>query len=108
MTEITGPGSAELLAARQASKASVAFGAFLSVLGIFAVIAPLFAGIAVTALIGMLLLAAGIAEMIFVLQAGSFGKGVLRMVGAGRCSAGSCRSSWAFSSSRRSPRPARR
>jgi hypothetical protein len=27
MTEITGPGSTELLAARQASKASIAFGA---------------------------------------------------------------------------------
>ena len=83
MTEFTSPGSAELLVARQASKASVAFGAVLSVLGIFAVIAPLFAGIAVTVLIGLLLLAAGIAEMIFAFQAGSFGKGVLRFLFGG-------------------------
>jgi uncharacterized membrane protein HdeD (DUF308 family) len=71
------------LVARQASKASVAFGAVLSVLGIFAVIAPLFAGIAVTVLIGLLLLAAGTAEMIFAFQAGSFGKGVLRFLFGG-------------------------
>jgi uncharacterized membrane protein HdeD (DUF308 family) len=43
----------------------------------------MFTGVAVTALVGMLLLAAGIVEVIFAFQADSFGKGVLRFLFGG-------------------------
>jgi uncharacterized membrane protein HdeD (DUF308 family) len=69
--------STDVFVARQASKASVAFGAVLTVLGIFAVMAPLFSGIAVTVMVGMLLMMGGIVEIIFALKAGSFGKGIV-------------------------------
>lgn len=72
-----------MLAARQVSRASIAFGAVLSVLGVFAVLAPLFSGIAVTVLVGMLLLTAGVIEVIFAFKADSFGKGVLRFLFGG-------------------------
>jgi uncharacterized membrane protein HdeD (DUF308 family) len=72
-----------MFVARQASKASIAFGAVLSVLGIFAVLAPLFTGVAVTVLVGILLLVAGIVEIVFAFKAGSFGKGVLRFLFGG-------------------------
>jgi uncharacterized membrane protein HdeD (DUF308 family) len=80
LTNVTSPGGEEMLAARLASKDSIALGAILVVLGIFAVIAPMFAGIAVTVLVGMLLVAGGIVEFIFAFKAGSFGRGVLRFL----------------------------
>jgi uncharacterized membrane protein HdeD (DUF308 family) len=83
MSQSANPAAADLFAARQASKASIAFGALLSVLGIFAVLSPMFSGIAVTVLVGMLLLAAGFVELIFAFQADSFGKGVLRFLFGG-------------------------
>jgi uncharacterized membrane protein HdeD (DUF308 family) len=75
--------SAEILIARNASKSGIIFGAILSVIGIFAVLAPLFAGIAVTVLVGLLLLGAGVFEVLFALKAGSFGKGALRFLFGG-------------------------
>jgi uncharacterized membrane protein HdeD (DUF308 family) len=69
-----------MLAARQASRDSIVFGALILVLGIFAVMAPLFTGISVTFLIGMLLIVAGIIEIVTVFMAESFGKGVLRLL----------------------------
>jgi uncharacterized membrane protein HdeD (DUF308 family) len=69
--------STDVFVARQASKASVAFGAVLTVLGIFAVMAPLFSGIAVTVMVGILLMMGGIVEILFAFKAGSFGKGIV-------------------------------
>lgn len=83
MNDINKLGGTEMFVARQASKASIAFGAVLSVLGIFAVLAPLFTGVAVTVLVGILLLVAGIVEIVFAFKAGSFGKGVLRFLFGG-------------------------
>jgi uncharacterized membrane protein HdeD (DUF308 family) len=83
MNDINKLGRTEMFVARQASKASIAFGAVLSVLGIFAVLAPLFTGVAVTVLVGILLLVAGIVEIVFAFKAGSFGKGVLRFLFGG-------------------------
>ena len=82
MNDVKNLGSTEMFAVRQASKVSIAFGAVLSVLGIFAVLAPLFTGVAVTVLVGMLLLVAGSVEIVFAFKAGSFGKGVLRFISA--------------------------
>jgi uncharacterized membrane protein HdeD (DUF308 family) len=83
MSDLQNVKSSEMLVARQASKQSIVFGAVLTVLGIFAVLAPMFTGVAVTALVGMLLLAAGFVEVIFAFQADSFGKGVLRFLFGG-------------------------
>ena len=83
MNDVKNLGSTEMFAVRQASKVSIAFGAVLSVLGIFAVLAPLFTGVAVTVLVGMLLLVAGSVEIVFAFKAGSFGKGVLRFIFGG-------------------------
>lgn len=73
-------GSDLLLMARQQSRASIAFGVMLVSLGVFAVMAPLFSGIATAVLVGMLLVAGGIVEVIYAFQAPSFGKGVLRFL----------------------------
>jgi len=83
MNDINKLGRTEMFVARQASKASIAFGAVLSVLGIFAVLAPLFTGVAVTVSVGILLLVAGIVEIVFAFKAGAFGKGVLRFLFGG-------------------------
>jgi uncharacterized membrane protein HdeD (DUF308 family) len=76
-------GSMEISAARRASKASSSLGAGLMLLGVFAVMAPMFTGVAVTALIGMLLFAGGGVEIVFAFRAGSFGKGALRFLFGG-------------------------
>ena len=73
--EIT--GSDVLAVARQASRSSFVFGAVLVCLGIFAVMAPLFSGIATTVLVGILLLIGGAVETFFAFKAPSFGKGAL-------------------------------
>ena len=70
-------GCTEMLAAREATRASITFGNILLVLGILAIIAPLFAGITVTMLVGMLLLGTGIVELLFAFKASSLGKGIL-------------------------------
>lgn len=75
--------SKEILAARQASKNSVAIGILLAVLGIFAIMSPMFTGIAVTVLVGVLLVAAGIVEIIFAFKSDSFGKGILKFIFGG-------------------------
>lgn len=77
MNDVKTLGSREMLAAREATRASIAFGAILLVLGIFAIMAPLFTGITVTVLVGMLLLGTGIVEILFAFKAGSLGKGIL-------------------------------
>jgi uncharacterized membrane protein HdeD (DUF308 family) len=75
--------SKEMLYARQASKNSVAIGILLTVLGIFAIMSPVFTGIAVTSLVGVLLVAAGIVEIIFAFKSDSFGKGALKFIFGG-------------------------
>jgi uncharacterized membrane protein HdeD (DUF308 family) len=74
------PGGEQMRIARLASKSSIAFGAVLMVFGIFAVIAPMFAGIAVTTLVGMLLIFTGFVEIIFAFKSDSFGKGALKFL----------------------------
>jgi len=66
-----------MLGAREASKNGIAIGALLAVLGVLAMMAPLMSGIAVTVMIGILMIAAGIMQTFFAFKAESFGKGVL-------------------------------
>ena len=69
MSEITATGS-------QNTKT---FGIVTIVLGILAIAAPMVAGVSVALLVGILVLMAGIARMVWALQAGSLGKGLLGM-----------------------------
>ena len=70
-------GSNEMLVAREASKSGIAIGALLAVLGVLAMMAPLISGIAVTVLVGILMIAGGMMQTFFAFKAESFGKGVL-------------------------------
>ena len=80
-SEVT--GSDLLLMARQQSRASMVFGIVLVSLGVFAIMAPLFSGIATAVLVGMLLVAGGVFEGIFAFKAPSFGKGLLQFLFGG-------------------------
>jgi uncharacterized membrane protein HdeD (DUF308 family) len=73
-------GGAGIAMTREASRTSIAFGAVLSVLGIFAVLAPLFTGVAVTVLVGLLLLLAGVVQIVFAFGAKSLGKGIVKFL----------------------------
>ena len=77
MNNLLNIGSTRMLAAREASKNGIAIGALLAVLGALAMMAPLMSGIAVTILIGILMIVAGIMQTFFAFTAESFGKGVL-------------------------------
>lgn len=77
MTDNVVTGSELVIAGRQASRTSFVFGAMISMLGIIAVMTPLFTGITFSVFLGFLLLTGGILETIFAFQAPSFGKGVL-------------------------------
>ena len=77
MTDNAVTGSELVIAGRQASRTSFVFGAMISMLGIIAVMTPLFTGITVSVFLGFLLLTGGILETIFAFHAPSFGKGVL-------------------------------
>lgn len=75
--------SDEMLLARQASKTGIAFGAMLLIFGMFAVMAPMFTGIATTVLIGFLLISAGVVKTVYAFKAESFGRGVFRFLFGG-------------------------
>jgi uncharacterized membrane protein HdeD (DUF308 family) len=83
MSEVENLGGEGMLVARQAARTSLGFGIMLTVLGIFAVMAPIFAGLTVTVMVGMLLFGGGITQGIFAFQAESFGKGALRFLFGG-------------------------
>ena len=71
MTEHALSGSDLVLAARQVSRSSFVFGVVLVTLGVFAVMAPLFAGITTAVFIGLLMVAGGAAETAFAFKAPS-------------------------------------
>ena len=56
---------------------TVAVGGALTIMGLLAIMAPLFTGAAVTILVGILMLAAGITRGVFAFRAQTFGKGAL-------------------------------
>lgn len=79
-TDAVNLGGEGMLAARRVSSASFALGMLLAVLGTFAGLSPLFTGVAVSTMIGMLLFAGGVAQTIFAFQSESFGKGAFRFL----------------------------
>lgn len=64
-------------ALKENAGATVAIGVALTIFGILAIMAPLFTGAAVTILVGVLMIAAGITRGVFAFRAQTFGKGVL-------------------------------
>lgn len=62
---------------KQASRRGMVFGIALVILGFLSIMAPMFAGGMISMLIGVVMIAAGIARLIWAFSAGSFGKGVL-------------------------------
>ncbi len=62
---------------RAASQAGTVWGFATVILGVLAIMAPMVSGIAVSLMVAILLMAAGIARTTFAFKAESFGKGVL-------------------------------
>jgi uncharacterized membrane protein HdeD (DUF308 family) len=80
MTEKLEMKGAQMQVARQSSEYSIGFGMLLIILGFFAVMAPTFTGIGVTILIGMMLLASGMLEIVYAFGSKTFGKGILKFL----------------------------
>ena len=64
-------------ATREIVRPGTVYGIATLILGGLCVLAPFISGIGVTLLVGLFLLAAGIARLFFAFKAGSFGKGLL-------------------------------
>lgn len=64
--------------ASSASKAATWWGIAVVVLGVLAIGMPFVTGVAITISIGVILIATGIAQVVFAFQSHSFGSGVLR------------------------------
>lgn len=62
---------------KKASNRGMVFGIALVILGFLSILAPMVAGATVSMLVGVFMIAAGIARLMWAFQAGSFGKGVL-------------------------------
>jgi uncharacterized membrane protein HdeD (DUF308 family) len=75
--------SDELSMARLESKNSIAIGVLLAIIGMFAIMSPVFTGISLTFMVGALLAATGIFEIIFAFKEDTFGKGVLKFIFGG-------------------------
>lgn len=65
------------------SKKVKIWGIVTLVLGVLAIVAPFVTGLAVAIFVGILLLLSGIAQTIYAFQAGSLGKGLLRVLFGG-------------------------
>lgn len=62
---------------KQASRRGTVFGIALVIMGFLAIMMPMIAGSMVSMLVGIFMVAAGIARLIWAFSAGSFGRGVL-------------------------------
>lgn len=70
-------------AIKKASGAVTLWGVLTIILGVFAMGAPLITGLALALMIGVSLVAAGLMQSIYAFQAGSVGKGYLRLLFGG-------------------------
>jgi uncharacterized membrane protein HdeD (DUF308 family) len=68
---------------KPASTSSIILGALTIVLGMVAIGSPLVSGLAVTLLVAVALLVAGVAKTIFAFRAGSFGQDLMRLLFGG-------------------------
>jgi uncharacterized membrane protein HdeD (DUF308 family) len=63
--------------AKQGSRRLTILGIAVVILGVLSLLAPLVTGLTISVLVGVLLLAAGVARMVWAFGAGSFGRGLL-------------------------------
>jgi uncharacterized membrane protein HdeD (DUF308 family) len=71
------------LTLKHASKGNILWGFLVVILGLFAMVSPAVSGLAVTFMLGTLLVIAGFAGVLFAFSSDGFGKGVLRFVFGG-------------------------
>jgi len=62
------------------SRGGMVFGIVLVVLGMLSIAAPLISGVAIVLLVGVFMIAGGIARMLWAFRSGSFGRGLLSVV----------------------------
>ena len=75
--------------AKQGSRRLTILGIAVVILGTLSLLAPLMTGLTISVLVGVLLLAAGVARMVWAFGAGSFGRGLLAfLIGALSVAAG--------------------
>lgn len=67
----------------QSAKSAKIWGFVTLILGVIAIATPFVTGKAVAVVFGILLVLAGIAQLLFAFQAGSFGRGLLRLLFGG-------------------------
>ena len=65
--------------AKQGGGSMTIFGVVTIILGLLAMFAPMFAGTSIVIMVGILLVAAGIARMVWAVRADSFGQGLLKL-----------------------------
>lgn len=65
--------------AKKSGGSMTIFGVVTIILGLLAMFAPMFAGTSIVIMIGILLVAAGIARLVWAVQADSFGQGLLKL-----------------------------
>jgi uncharacterized membrane protein HdeD (DUF308 family) len=76
-TETSGIGGGLIDAIRSQAGWALAIGVLMVILGIMSIGSPLVTGLAVTVLVGVLLLIAGVGQCVLAFRAGAFGRGVL-------------------------------
>ncbi|TLU64589.1 HdeD family acid-resistance protein [Thalassotalea litorea] len=75
--------SIESDAIQDTSRIGMAFGILIVILGILAMVAPMIAGMSIAVMVGLILLFAGIVQIVFALKAQSFGSGLLKFLFGG-------------------------
>jgi len=69
--------------ARAPSRVGTGWGFAVMLLGMLAIMAPFVSGVAVTTMVALLITAAGLAMTVYAFKAGSFGKGLLKLLFGG-------------------------
>ena len=65
---------------REGSRAGIVWGIAVLILGLLAIAMPFIMGVAVTVIIGVILIAAGVAELVYTFKSRSFGEGFFRFL----------------------------
>ncbi|WP_394173744.1 HdeD family acid-resistance protein [Thalassotalea litorea] len=75
--------SIETDAIEDTSRIGMAVGILIVILGILAMVAPMIAGMSISVMVGLILLFAGIVQIVFAFKAQSFGSGLLKFLFGG-------------------------
>ena len=76
-TESSGIGGGLIDAIRSQAGWALAIGVLMVILGVIAIASPLVTGLAVTFLVGVLLLISGVSQCVLAFRAGAFGRGIV-------------------------------